>query len=181
MKGSEKPQYETDDIEEIIEVDATKHRHGFVTFWLWLALIVNIIACIIFLIAMFTENVYDYYGTNSDITILSYGFLSILELLNVLAIILLLRWKSAGFFLMIVGAVCSILISVTLLGGGIKDIFGIIVSIVIWWAILHIKKNGVSAWALMESGWGYRHYPLLYYGFGAMAIIILILSIVAIV
>ena len=52
-------------------------------------------------------------------------------------------------------------------------------AILIWWGILQIKKDGVSAWSLLEDGWDYKHCRHLYQLFGFIIGILLILTIVA--
>jgi len=58
----------------------------------------------------------------------------------------------------------------------ISSLFGII----IWWAILQIKKNGKSAWSQLESGWDYKHCRHIYQIFSITAIVLFVLTLIAV-
>ena len=51
--------------------------------------------------------------------------------------------------------------------------------ILIWWAILHIKKDGLSAWSLLETGWDYKHCRHLYQLFAILVGVFMALTIFA--
>ena len=54
-----------------------------------------------------------------------------------------------------------------------------LVSILVWWGVLQIRKNGASAWGLMNKGWDYKHCRHLYQVFAGVIILLFVLSLVA--
>lgn len=116
-----------------------KQRHGFVTFWLWFSIVVNV-----------GMSIYGLYLASINIIMLLTAFLGIV---NIVAAVLLLKWRKIGFYIFMGSAVLSIISNSIILGGGINIFISFIspiVSVLIWWAILQIRKNGVSAWKLLE-------------------------------
>ena len=148
-----------------------KERHGCVNAWLWIVIISNLGLGIYYAATMFSA----YTNTMS----LGFGLLSILATLNVLGVILLMRWNKCGFYLFVVSSVLATLVNVGVLSlEPLVSLFGLL-AILIWWGILQIKKDGVSAWSLLEDGWDYKHCRHLYQLFGFIVGILLILTIVA--
>lgn len=152
-------------------MNESKERHGCVNAWLWIAIISNFGLGIYYATMMFSA----YTNTMS----LGFGLLSILATLNVLGAILLMRWNKCGFYLFIISSILAALVNVGVLNltpivfiSGISAIF-------IWWAILQIKKDGISAWSLLENGWDYKHCRHLYQLFGIIIGVLLVLTIVA--
>lgn len=152
-------------------MNETKQRHGCVNAWLWLVIAVNLVTCGYYAIKMFSME----YNT----LVWGFGLISILALGNVLGAILLMRWNKYGFYLFIACTIINAIINAGILSlGAISGIQGL-VAILIWWGILHIKKDGVPAWKLMNGGWDYKHCRHLYQLFGIIAGGLLIATIAA--
>lgn len=144
-----------------------KERHGFVTFWLWLMIIGNFIGVI--MQAMSANYAIWAYATEENATIFFYFkhgmvdyyiyasyFMIVLSLVNIAGAIVLLKWKKLGYWLFVGSAITcmAIMVSFAIIGGFTtavgSSMAGAIVGPVILWAILQIKKNGVSCWKLLE-------------------------------
>lgn len=129
--------------ENVISEDCQiRSRAGFTTFYLWLGLVVNAIMGIAYFATIFTRkglwSAYDpmhtrIYGFVSS-AILFYGYLS------------LLRWNKRGFYILIVMAGVSQVMN--LLDGGLLSFstFFPLLSALILFAVLQIRKNGKSCW-----------------------------------
>ena len=148
-----------------------KERHGCVSVWLWIVIISNLVLGIYYAIMMFSA----YTNTMS----LGFGLLSILATLNVLGAILLLRWNKCGFYLFVVSSILAALVNIGVLDLRPTVMISGLFAILIWWGILQIKKNGISAWSHLEDGWDYIHCRHLYQLFGFIIGILLVLTIVA--
>lgn len=152
-------------------MNETKQRHGCVNAWLWLIIATNLVLCGYYAIQMF--NVW------SNTHVWGYGLLSILTLGNVLGAILLMRWNKCGFYLFIACSIITTIVNAGILDLGVSTGIQGLVAIIIWWGILHIKKDGVPAWKLMNGGWDYKHCRHLYQLFGIIAGGLLVATIAA--
>ena len=158
----------------------TKKRHGFVTFWLWFGIIVNIINTPLTIISY--QNIINYVNTQIstiaegvDFTAYkeSIGFhIILLQIMIAIAGIcmvvfysILLNWKKSGFWGLITTAIIAAIINVFLLNclkddftniglvynyNPIKQFITTPISILITWAILQLKRDGVSCWNQLE-------------------------------
>lgn len=131
-----------------------KQRHGCVSIWLWLIIIINVVYFFVYISKSF--DLINYNRT------LGYGLLSGLALVNVLGGILLMRWNKCGFYILIVNSLLAIGCNVGFLHISAVSSVPSLMAILIWWAILQIRKNGVSAWQLMDDGWDWAHCRHLY-------------------
>lgn len=117
----------------------TKKRHGFVTFWLWLLMISNAVFAIFMI-----------YAATSSTMILSLILALLLPLLNIAGSILLLNWKKLGYWLIL--AVPFLYFLITIFSHtSASDALTVLVQDLIFvplvlFAILQIKKDGVSCW-----------------------------------
>lgn len=127
---------------ESSEVYKIKTRAGFTTFYLWLGLILNSLMGIAYFATIFTRKglwtAYDpiytrIYGFVSS-AILFYGYLS------------LLRWNKIGFYILILMSGVSLVMNS--IGGSTISFstFFPIISAMILYAVLQIRKNGSSYW-----------------------------------
>ena len=148
-----------------------KQRNGCISFWLYLAIIANIVITVFYAVGMF--------DTDSGSLALGLGLCSILGLVNVLSCILLLRWNKIGFYMMVVSCIMSAAVQLCVMKMDPAPTIGSLFSVVIWWAILQAKKDGVSAWSQLESGWDVKHCRHLYQVFAAVAAILFVLTLVA--
>lgn len=148
-----------------------KERHGCVSAWLWLTVILNLIYAIYYAVMMF-----DAYTSSMS---LGLGLLSILAAFNILGSILLMRWNKRGFYIFLVASILAAIVNLGVLEMGLSFVSSGVLGIFLWWGILQIRKNGVSAWKLMENSWDYKHCRHLYQFFGVIIGILLVLTIVA--
>lgn len=145
-----------------------KERHGCVSAWLWMVIVVNLCFCVYYFMTML-----DSESSQS----LGYGFLSSLSVFLILGAILLMRWSRCGFYLMVGTSLLTLIVNHFLLeievGYSIPGILGIL----FLWVILQIRKNGVSAWKLMDTTWDYKHCRHLYQVFLATVLLIVFVSV----
>lgn len=145
-------------------------RNAFLSFWLWIAIIANIIMTGYYAVAMF--------NAVSGEQALGIGLCSMLGLLNILGAILLLRWNKMGFYMFVVSALMSIAINLVILKVEPVLVYSSVASIFIWWILLKLPKNGRSAWSHMRGGWDYLHCRHLYQVFSVCGIILFVLTMI---
>lgn len=148
-----------------------KQRHGCVSAWLWITIISNLGYAIYYATLMF--------GAYTSSMSLGFGLMSILGIINILGSILLLRWNKCGFYVFIVSSILAAIVNLGILKITPYVAISGVIAIIIWWGILQIKKDGISAWELLENGWDYKHCRHLYQFFGVIVAILLVLTIVA--
>lgn len=148
-----------------------KQRHGCVTFWLWLVIIANGGIAVFYAITMFDT----YLGLMS----LGFGLLSILGVANVLGSILLMRWNKLGFYLFLINSVLAIILNVAILKMADNVVVSSVFAVIVWWGILHIKQNGISAWEHMFNGLDYKHNRHLFQFFGGIIGVLFVLTVIA--
>ncbi len=168
----------------------TKSRHGFVTFWLWLGIVANVLStpfmivsyqkvkdslddCVQQLMAAGID-IDPLFGSETGIYVV---IMQLIALLSAIILIIgyskLLSWKKAGFFLFAgVGIAAGIIniIMMCLIGREFMELGSyldldlnvfttqqfvieaarVVISILVLWAILQIRKNGVSCWKQLE-------------------------------
>lgn len=149
-----------------------KQRNGCITAWLWVAIILNIGMAIFYAVSMFSA-----YSTEMA---LGFGICSIFGVINVLGAILLMRWNKTGFYLLLVSSLICAVVNVFVLKVSAVTAISSVFAIVIWWAILQAKKDGVSAWSQLESGWDYKHCRHIYQIFSITAILLFVLTLIAV-
>lgn len=119
-----------------------KQRHGCVTFWLWLVLIVNAGFTLQYLVTLV--------DADPQLPVLAVSLLALLGACNVYAALLLLRWNKTGFYLFICSSLAALAVNVTLLDLHPVQSASSLVGIAIWWGVLQIRRDGLSAWSQME-------------------------------
>ncbi len=83
-------------------------------------------------------------------------FMVILSVVHVVGAILLLNWKKVGYWLFVgsASACLAIMIPFAVFGGVtttvLSSMLGAVLAPVVLWAILQIKKDGVSCWKQLE-------------------------------
>lgn len=160
--------------------NTTKKRAGFVTFWLWFGIIANIISPIVSVINYQGYKNLGNYGIqliNLGVDISSFSsevgiyvialqaFTVIASVLLIVAYSQLLNWNKRGFYIFLVVTVLNAIANPLLLKGissvwmkyelllNINTMLLIVsplVSALILWAILQIKKDGVSCWKQLQ-------------------------------
>lgn len=149
-----------------------KQRNGCITAWLWVAIIANIGMAIFYAVSMFSA-----YTTEMA---LGFGICSILGVVNILGAILLMRWNKTGFYLFLISSLITAIVSIFVLKMEAATAIGSLFAIIIWWAILQAKKNGVSAWSQLDTGWDYKHTRHLYQVFSIIGIALFVLTLIAV-
>jgi len=117
----------------------TPERHGCVTAWLIFMLIANSIVALIYL---FTINKLE---QTLNISLRSIALLIILSALNTIFSIMLLSWKKIGFYGFAITAVIALVINIMIGISPMRALIGL-AGFAILYAILQIKKDGISAW-----------------------------------
>ncbi|NPA37348.1 MAG: hypothetical protein GXO47_10920 [Chlorobi bacterium] len=125
--------------------NTTKQRHGCVTAWLILMIIVNSAIALLYLFA--GDKVAQNFpgGIPKSILIL----LAVTGILNVVFAILLFKWKKIGFWGFLITGTITAIINFSLGLGVFQSLFGL-TGIVILYGILQIKKDNVPAWENLE-------------------------------
>ena len=122
-----------------------KQWHGFVIGWAVIALIINTITFISSLSGLIRGlNYIEYWSSYNYIGIV----ICICPAIIIYGIVKLLRREKSGFTLLVIAAIVAAGCNIYL-GLITPAIFGIL-SIGIWYAILQIKKNEVTAWSTLE-------------------------------
>lgn len=120
---------------------AKLERHGFVSFWLGLVVVANLLGSIMnFLPKQMWGNNYP-----DDMIPLSY-LCGVLNLIMIGGAFMLLNWNKKGFWVIGITAIVSGII--TMIIGNVP--VGLIGFFVLW-LVLQIKKNGISYWNAMDK------------------------------
>ncbi len=120
---------------------SVKQRHGCVSAWLILMIIMNSIIAVIYLFAgnRVVENLpYDV----DDKYMVAMG---IVALANTAFAIMLFQWKKIGFYGFVVTTLISLALNISMGLGTGSSLFGLL-GLVVLYAILQIDKDGVKAW-----------------------------------
>lgn len=120
-------------------LEAQKERHGCVTAYLIFMIVVNSIVSLIYFVSFFIGRF------DSPIIIIA----AIMGLLNVYFATQLMQWKKAGYYGFFLTVAVSFVLSFSI-GGGTPTAIGGLIGIGVLYAVLQIKKDGVSAWENME-------------------------------
>ena len=158
-----------------------KERHGFVTFWLWLGIVSSVLGIILNLFTYQNLTNLGYLGMDLvskgiDITPFSEAIhphiliWQIVSLIGGVCVIicysLLLKWKKIGFWGAVAIAIIIAIVNVIMINlvkqdymliglslnlNPVIQVIATPISLIVLWAILQIKKNGVSCWKLLEN------------------------------
>ena len=120
-----------------------KQRHGCVTFWLWLVLLVNAGGVLQLIVSMCSSAGMDY-------PVVAVVLMVLLGTCNVVASLLLMRWRKLGFYLFVASALAELVVGLLLLDLHPVQSVTLLFNIAIWWAVLQIRSDGRSAWSQME-------------------------------
>jgi hypothetical protein len=123
----------------------TKQRHGCVTAWLVLMIILNSLTALLYLFGgdIISKNLQA--GISNTMLIL----LAILGIMNVVFSVILFLWKKWGFWGFIITSIGAFVINLSIglgVGQSILGLFGIAVL----YGVLQIKKENISAWTNLE-------------------------------
>jgi len=128
-----------------IEANRLKQRHGCVTAWLILMIIVNSLIAVVYLFA--SDTIAG--ALPGDVSTLMIIILGIIGIGNVIFSVLLLQWKKFAFWGFVITSVCTFFINLSIDLGIGQSLFGL-VSIAVFYGILQIKKDNVTAWENLE-------------------------------
>ena len=126
-------------------LNAKKQRHGCVTTWLILMIIINSLSSIIYFFA--SDFVVE--SLSGDVSTPMIVLLGIIGIANVVFSVLLLQWKKNGFWGFIVTSIAALIINLYLGLGIGQSVFGM-VGMAILYGVLQMKKNDVTAWDNLE-------------------------------
>ena len=128
------------------ELEEVKDRNGFVSFYLWLCLIVNSILCFISFLTMFLP--YGMYSAFDPMWLRIAG--TILSGCTAVSFWMLLKYKKSGFRLLTVTAILTFLININVaMVNGPKDLAPLILLALVY-AVLQIRKDGKSCWSQLS-------------------------------
>ncbi|MDE5561679.1 MAG: hypothetical protein K2J00_07785 [Bacteroidaceae bacterium] len=159
-----------------------RQRHGFVTFWLWFCIVCSALSGVQGLLMGSQLSSLGYYATGlaasgidyshaygqlQDASMILSGQAVIGFICNVVGYVMLLNWKKAGFYVLIVASIvlsCVGVYAMELISDAYSEIgryvssmslnsimvFGSVFGWILLWAILQIKKNGVSYWSQLN-------------------------------
>ena len=148
-----------------------KIRAPFVTLWLWLGVIVNIVLLPYLLIQYHNlKNIYDAGGAVANAVSLESLFLQLVVAINaVLAVygyILIIKWSKKGFYALCITPIFSILQAVGMylvqeefikIGLSVYPIYSLLLTVIssfvllaILWFVLRMQRDGKSCWELLE-------------------------------
>jgi hypothetical protein len=122
-----------------------RKRHGFTSFWL----ILGVISCVLYgIMFLFVPNIVTkYWNVSSGGLVMLLGFVT---LASIIYYVLLLHWKKIGFQLLIGFEVAIFILKIMMGINIILPLLGLIISIAIMWGVLHLRKNGRTAWEQLE-------------------------------
>ena len=123
----------------------TKQRHGCVTAWLILMIIVNSLVAVLYL--FFGGFVAQNFPGDVSMTILI--LLGILGIGNVVFSIMLFQWKKLGFWGFVATSLGALIINLSI-GLGIGQSVSGLIGIAVLYGVLQITKDGVKAWDVLE-------------------------------
>jgi len=133
-----------ENLNESEKIIAQKQRHGCVTAWLVIMIVLNSLTAITYLFAsdFITNNLPD---ASTTMIVL----LGIFGIANIIFAVMLLRWKKFGFWGFIASSILVLIINLNI-GIGIGQLVLGLVGVAILYGILQIKKDNVTAWENLE-------------------------------
>lgn len=118
-------------------------RSPIITVLFFFGIVMNIVSAI-----MVTTDYYIYEAIEYE------PFLLVVcqDIINIVSLTLLLYWKPLGFYLYAINTLVAYIVLVMLTGAEYElfDIIRLIISIIVLYAILNIKKEGISYWKAMK-------------------------------
>jgi Zn-dependent protease with chaperone function len=115
-------------------------RHGFVTIWLWVGLIIYVLSAFVF-----------FYGSRIAEVPIIYMFMGVFSILGCVSFLLLLNWKIIGFWISCILSVMGVFINILFGEFLIDSVINGVIRTIILYCILKIKKNGISTWDYLNN------------------------------
>jgi hypothetical protein len=128
----------------IKDVDAPKQRHGFVTAWLVIGIVLNSITAVMYISA--SESVM---GALPNVSPEIFILLGVCGIANIIFTVMLFQWKKLGFWGLVVSSVVVLIINL-IIGIEIIQLVPGLIGVVVLYGVLQIKKDGVTAWENLE-------------------------------
>ena len=138
ISSTEQPDYLNEEI-------YNKQRHGCLTAWLVLSIVLNSLLAIVYLFAGDIINKNLSHGISTPMLIA----LALLGAANVVFAVLLLQWKKLGFWGFIGTSILALIINLNIGLAVGQSLFGL-VGIAILYGVLQIKNNDVSGWSNLQ-------------------------------
>lgn len=124
---------------------SSKNRHGCLTAWLMVVIVLNSVIAAWYLI--FTEAIAN--QEPIDASPLNIRIIGIFAVLNVIFSFLVFNWKKVGFWGFVATSIVVTIINLNI-GIGIGQSLGGLIGIAVLFGVLQIKKDGVSGWEQMH-------------------------------
>lgn len=123
-----------------------QERNKFVSFWLWLGAIINVIFTIIYLLLLFSSK--GLWSATPEPTWLRITWM-LQSIILLTGYIMLIKWKKLGFYILVAMSILSIILNLFVNEISVAT-FSPIVSIVLLYFVLQLKKNDVAYWVAMD-------------------------------
>lgn len=165
-----------------VSVNNERQRNGFVTFWLWFGIVCSVISGITGFVSfqsIMSNLGYLEYQLNSagidTSSVTQIGNCSgimicttvVSAICCIIGYIMLLKWKKAGFWLLVIASIVISCINMYVMGllseacaeigsfsfSSYTTTMQVVASVIGWivlWVILQIKKSGVSCWSQLD-------------------------------
>jgi hypothetical protein len=127
------------------DLNVSKLRHGCLTAWLVLVIVVNSLTAFVLLFKSEIITNSLPYDVSSAMIIL----LGISGIANVIFSIMLFKWKKIGFWGFVFTSLGVLFINLNIGLSIGQSLFGL-VAVIILYGILHIKREGVTGWSNLE-------------------------------
>ena len=137
-----------------------KQRHGFVSFWIWLNIVIDGFFSIFFIATVYDRLnlLFSSHPSVSDAIGVVVGSCSpaLVVICMVVSLIMILKWKKLGFTIYLIASIAALAFSIIALitTESYPEFWDIIIysviSLVALYGVLQIKKNGVSCWTILE-------------------------------
>lgn len=148
-----------------------KQRNVIVNVCLWLAILVNLVMTVGFIVSMYNAKLME--------ETLGLGLCSMFTFANVLGAILLIRWNKNGISLIAISAILFSIVYGYVLNYWVIETIPVIGAVAFLWLILQIRKGGKSAWSQLKSGWDGKHCRHIYQLFAVVELILFVLTLFA--
>ena len=128
-------------------------RNGFVTFWLWFIIVVQVLNIVACCAGIFGDH-FRGYRVDDMARVMLVGEL-IVSIVNLLGATQLLNWKKSGFWMILGMTVLrAVLGAMTMAPDGASGmliaLIGPFIGVGILWAVLQISKNGRTCWSMLR-------------------------------
>lgn len=121
-------------------------RNKFVSFWLWLGAIINVIFTIVYFLLLFSSK--GLWSATPEPT-----WLRIIWVLQSITLItgytMLIKWKKFGFYILVAMSILSIILNLFTSEISVAT-FSPIVSIALLYFVLQLKKDDIAYWDAMD-------------------------------